>query len=45
MNPPAKPTTDLVPAAQNPPSSFPSQLPLSLSRAGAAAVFATEEFR
>jgi hypothetical protein len=40
----AKPTTDLVPAGENLPASFPSQLLLMLSRAGTAAVFATEEF-
>jgi hypothetical protein len=42
MNPTFKPSTDLVPAGL--PSFFPSLLPLILSRAGSAAVFATEEF-
>jgi site-specific recombinase XerD len=42
-------STDLVPqgrdfSGKNLPSSFPSQLPAILSRAGRAAVFATEEF-
>ena len=44
MKPPPKPPTELVPAGHNLPSSFPSQLPQILSRAGTAAVFATEEF-
>jgi hypothetical protein len=44
MDPTSKPPADLVLAGQNLPSSFPSQLPLILSRAGQAAVFATEEF-
>jgi len=44
MPPTSKPQTDLVPAGPKLPSSFPSQLPLILSRAGSAAVFATEEF-
>jgi len=44
MPPSSKPQPDLVPAGQSLPSSFPSQLPLILSRAGQAAVFATEEF-
>src|ERR1035437_8811473 len=44
MKPPPKPPTELVPAGHNLPSSFPSQLPQILSRAGQAAVFATEEF-
>src|SRR5947209_2254052 len=42
MSPTSKPSADLVPASL--PSSLPSQLPLILSRAGSAAVFATEEF-
>ncbi len=42
MSPASTPSADLVPAG--PPSSFPSQLPVILSRAGAAAVFATEGF-
>src|ERR1035437_2669433 len=44
MKPPPKPPTELVPAGHNLPSSFPSQLPQILIRAGKAAVFATEEF-
>jgi len=36
--------TTLIPASPNLPSSFPSQLPEILVRAGKAAVFATEEF-
>jgi integrase/recombinase XerD len=44
MNPSSNSQTDLVPAGRNLLSSFPSQLPLILSRAGQAAVFATEEF-
>ena len=44
MNPPPEPSRDLVPVTENPPSSFCSQLPSILSRAGSAAVFAAEEF-
>lgn len=44
MTPSSDPKTELVPAGPNLLSSFPSQLPLILSRAGQAAVFATEEF-
>src|SRR5207248_1149472 len=44
----SEPANELVPAGPNLPSSFPSQLasqwPEILSRAGKAAVFATEEF-
>jgi integrase/recombinase XerD len=38
------PSADLVPAGQNPPSSFRSQLPEILARAGKAAIFAADEF-
>jgi hypothetical protein len=41
MSPPSDLSAKLVPAGQ---SSLPSQLPAILSRAGKAAIFATEEF-
>jgi integrase/recombinase XerD len=44
MSPTSDPQTDLVPAGSNLPSSLSSQFPEILSRAGKAAVFATDEF-
>lgn len=44
MDAPENPETGLVPAGQNLPDSFCSQLPEILLRAGKAAVFAAEEF-
>jgi integrase/recombinase XerD len=44
MTPASDPSHELVPAGPNQPASFRSQLPDILSRAGAAAVFAAEEF-
>ncbi|HLK63269.1 MAG TPA: tyrosine-type recombinase/integrase [Bryobacteraceae bacterium] len=42
MTPTSTPSTDLIPAGNS--SSFPGQLPVILSQAGPAAIFATEEF-
>src|SRR5437667_11159181 len=44
MSTPSVPSAGLVPAAQNPLSSLPSQFPEILRRAGKPAVFAAEEF-
>ena len=44
MGTPSNPSNALVPAGQNLPDSFRSQLPEILTRAGKAAVFAAEEF-
>src|ERR1051326_6343609 len=45
MNPTSDPSAgELVPAGHNLPSSFPSQLPSIVARAGKAAVFAADEF-
>lgn len=44
MNPAIEPAGELVPAGQTLPSSFRSQSPAILSRAGKAAVFATDSF-